>query len=117
VGLPANVAKAIEEYFGTGATPERGQFIGDESCAGARFHSPSPLTVEEVPLSPDEDSNGPAVLLCPTCAANLAVLKALLWETNGILPWPVRRDFGNQLRALAFRGWAWYSSQENSHAG
>lgn len=36
----------------------------------------------------------------------------MLHSTNGELEWKVRREFGNDLRALALTGWAWLSEQE-----
>lgn len=65
------------------------------SCAGARFHSPTPLLLHPTGL-PD----GREVDLCGTCKDNLGVLKTLLDQHGDELTWPVRREFGNQLRAL-----------------
>jgi hypothetical protein len=62
-------------------------------CAGAKFHSPTPLVLHDVEI------NGEPVQLCGTCRSNLGVLRALL-DTHGELPWPVRREFGNRLREL-----------------
>jgi hypothetical protein len=62
-------------------------------CAGAKFHSPTPLVLHEVEI------NGQPVQLCGTCRSNLGVLRALLTR-HGELPWPVRREFGNRLREL-----------------
>jgi hypothetical protein len=64
-------------------------------CEGAKFHSPNPLLLSEVEV------RGTVVLLCGTCLANLRVLQHLLVKNDGDLPWPVLRDFGNQIRALA----------------
>lgn len=100
MGIPPNTASLLE------GNPERGWYATDVECEGAKFHSPTPLTVEDVFLCPD--TNGPTATLCPTCAANLRVLTSLLVKTSGDLPWPVRREFGNQLRALAEKGWEWY---------
>lgn len=76
----------------------------DDECCGAKFHSPSPLVLREVELNP---WGGPSetALLCGTCADNLSLLQALLGAAEGELDWPVRRDFGNLVRALALRGW------------
>jgi len=59
--------------------------------------------VREVELSPA--GGGSAAMLCGTCADNLAVLQHLLNQHDGALSWPVRRSFGNLIRALAERGW------------
>jgi hypothetical protein len=64
-------------------------------CEGAKFHSPSTLLLNKVDL-PD----GRTVALCGTCRDNLAVLALLLAHYGQDLPWPVRREFGNVLRAL-----------------
>lgn len=66
----------------------------DEACQGAKHHSPRPLVLHDVAL-PD----GTTVLLCGTCQDNLQTLEFL--RTAGPLDWPVRREFGNQIRALA----------------
>ena len=70
----------------------------DETCDGAKFHSPNPLVLHEVTVGDTR------VLLCGTCLANLRVLQHLLAAADGSLPWPVLRDFGNQIRALALKG-------------
>jgi hypothetical protein len=109
--VPSNVAAAIAEH---GITPEQGRFAADDTCEGAAFHSPHPLTVREVPLSLAGAPDGPMACLCPTCAENLKALQGLLRATSGDLPWVVRREFGNKLRALAMKGLAW---DERSNGG
>lgn len=64
-------------------------------CEGAAFHSPTPLVVDAYPL------HGGEAWLCPTCAANLIVLRRLIEASPEPLPWPLRREFGNKIRALA----------------
>lgn len=70
------------------------------TCQGSKHHSPQPLLVNEVLLA-----NGESVLLCGTCEDNLLVLQRLLDAHNGSLPWPVRRCFGNIIRAIAESTW------------
>lgn len=71
-----------------------GRLVAPElDCEGAAFHSPNPLLLHEIEIGSQ------TVLLCGTCRANLAVLRALL-DHHGELPWPVRREFGNRLRTL-----------------
>ena len=72
--------------------------VDERECVGATFHSPNPLVLNEVEV------DGEVVLLCGTCLANLRVLQHLIENTDGDLPWVVRRDFGNKIRALAFKG-------------
>jgi hypothetical protein len=67
----------------------------DEPCEGAKFHSPTPLILHDVHLS-----NGRVVSLCGCCRDNADVLAALLAQFAQDLEWPVRREFGNKLRAL-----------------
>jgi hypothetical protein len=62
-------------------------------CVGAKFHSPTPLVLHEVEV------DGQKLLLCGTCRSNLGVLRGLL-DHHDELAWPVRREFGNRLRAL-----------------
>lgn len=89
----------------------------DQQCEGAKFHSPTPLFVHDVRLVPynwlHELHINPgvapaAVWLCGTCKDNLAILQQIYKATNGDVPWPVRREFGNELRALAQKGWDRY---------
>lgn len=82
-----------------------GQRLTDEAvCEGAKHHSPTPLMVKEVSLSPS--GGGTTAMLCGTCADNLAVLQHLLSQHGGEMQWPLRREFGNLIRALAEKGWA-----------
>lgn len=107
------IAEAVAEHLGE-FTPENGWYDpADIQCQGAAFHSPTPLTMVDTWITPESlssasDAEDLIVQLCPTCAGNLDVLKALLLATNGELPWVVRRAFGNKVRALAQRGWARY---------
>lgn len=95
---------------------------GDDvaDCEGAKFHSPTPLFVNDVLLIPPEwDAaisalHSPRVYLCGTCAANLAILQQMLAATGGKVPWPVRREFGNEVRALALRGWTVYQEKRGA---
>lgn len=76
------------------------------TCEGARHHSPQPLLVYRTPLSPDDDLI--VAWLCGTCRSNLHVLQHLIEVNDGDVPWPVRREFGNILRALAEKGHEMY---------
>lgn len=85
--------------------------VEEEGCEGAKFHSPNPLLVTEVPLmSPlwPGSSGELKVWLCGTCADNLRVYQHLLGQHEGQLEWPIRREFGNLIRALGDRGWKQY---------
>lgn len=66
----------------------------DRSCEGAKFHSPSPLLLHDVELP-----SGRRARLCGSCRDNLVVLQRL-HQVEPDLPWEVRREFGNRLRAL-----------------
>jgi hypothetical protein len=46
--------------------------------------------------------------LCGVCADNLYLLQQMWHAADGRLPWEVRREFGNDLRALVSRGWVVY---------
>ena len=86
---------------------------GDDQaeCEGSRFHSPTPMFVSVVPLIPSSwDARAhaqfsPRVHLCGTCRDNLAILQQILFAAEGDVPWQVRREFGNTIRALADKGW------------
>lgn len=88
----------------------------DTQCEGSRFHSPTPLFVSTVRLVPEQwpgqanAQSSPQVSLCGTCRDNLAVLQQILYATGGNVPWQVRREFGNTIRALADRGWRLYEA-------
>jgi len=92
------------------------------ACAGAKFHSPTPLTMRSYDLKgavayvvsgEKLREEGPdRVWLCGTCVANLKVLLLVLHAHDGELPWEVRREFGNRLRAVAFRAWKHYRAVE-----
>lgn len=109
--FPERIASALDESEIT--VPKQGWFARESECVGARFHSPTPLVLRDVWLSPDEGA-GESVLLCGTCADNLGVLQALLVKHDGEVPWPVRREFGNLVRALALRGWEDYVSRRDA---
>jgi hypothetical protein len=87
------IAEALAEH------PAEGEKTWLHQCAGARYHSPTPLLVSAV--SVDEASEW----LCGTCEDNLAVFLTLMNGSNGTLDWAVRREFGNLLRALGMRAW------------
>lgn len=76
-----------------------GDLSYDRVCEGAKFHSPNPLVLHTVSVGTKE------LLLCGTCRANLEVLRHLLAHNGGELDWPVRREFGNQIRAIAETEW------------
>jgi hypothetical protein len=92
MSFPREIAAAVEQ---TGARLNGARFAIEVECEGARFHSPQPLVVREVQIR-----KGYKVMLCGTCADNLTTLKTLIASYDGELPWPVRREFGNQIRAL-----------------
>lgn len=72
----------------------------DQPCEGAKFHSPVPLLVRPRPLP-----NGETIFLCGTCGDTLTVFGQLLTQNEGELPWEVRREFGNRIRAIGLRGY------------
>lgn len=84
---------------------------GEVECEGSKFHSPTPLFVTKVPLVPRDwpaPAGVPMVSLCGTCRDNLTSLQQILLLTDGTVPWQVRREFGNTIRALADKGWRLY---------
>lgn len=100
MAFPKQVQAALEE---TDCSDLPGVLALRRECEGAKFHSPTPLVLHETPLAPSGE--GPTAVLCGTCCSNLTVLQHLLAEHDGDLPWAVRREFGNLVRALALRGW------------
>lgn len=91
----------------------------DADCEGALFHSPRPLFTQHTVLvkpewwgeSPEHAywTMAPRASLCGTCRDNLDILLQMLYATDGDLDWPTRREFGNNLRALALKGWKWFA--------
>lgn len=67
-------------------------------CEGAKHHSPTPLVLHEV-----AGRHGSTALLCGTCLDNYRVYTKASELVDGSLPWDVRREFGNALRAVARR--------------
>lgn len=91
----------------------------DSPCEGARHHSPRPLFTVHSPLVrrewwPEFRSAGfvmaPKASLCGTCRDNLDILLQMLHHADGDLDWEIRREFGNNIRALAKRGWEWFEA-------
>lgn len=77
---------------------EDGQRYATEwRCEGALHHSPNPLVLHMVDLGSEE------VMLCGTCRDNFATLREITDAYDGKPPWPLRREFGNLIRALVTR--------------
>lgn len=68
----------------------------EHECQGSRFHSPRPMVVHPLPMP---HAPGEMIYLCGTCRDNVRLLLGL--EEQGEVPWPVKRCFGNLVRALA----------------
>lgn len=66
-------------------------------CEGSRFHSPSPLLVEQVE---QVDVGGRSVWLCRNCRSILRVSEHLQEHADGKLDWKVAKEFGTALRVL-----------------
>lgn len=89
-----------------------GSLNTNDSCEGAKFHSPTPLIVRRLPLWPGMASiEVDGVWLCGTCADNLAIYQHLLLQESGKIDWEVRREFGNLIRAIGQRSWEQYIKQ------
>ena len=107
--VPPLTAQALSRLEADqGASVVGGVLALGQVCAGARHHSPTPLVLHDTALF-----SGRRVLLCGTCVDNIAVLQRLMTTSEAPLPWPLRREFGNLVRALAEEGWE-YSTEEVS---
>lgn len=95
--FPVYVSRVVREQD---LAPPAGMWAEETLCAGARYHSPSPLVVHEVEITDTE-----SVFLCGTCLDNFRVYRAILEAHEGNAPWPLRREFGNLIRALVERAW------------
>jgi hypothetical protein len=93
VSLPREAAQALRDVDSSLLPGPLA--IEGKVCAGAKFHSPSPLVLHDVTLL-----NGRVVTLCGCCRDNASVLTALVKTHAQELSWPVRREFGNLLRSL-----------------
>lgn len=99
--IPTNIREAARAL--TGSLP--GALAENIECEGSKFHSPNPLVLKV------HDLGGQSyVWLCPTCEANLDLCVRLLSAYGGALSWEVRREFGNRIRALAFKVWSTQST-------
>lgn len=114
--LPANTRALLYGEGGTWHLPGE----DDHPCEGAAFHSPRPLFTKSTSLvladwwgeRPMRDAPwvfAPDAWLCGTCRDNMTILLQMLHATDGELDWAIRREFGNNLRALAMKGWAWFA--------
>lgn len=117
--VPAKIGELLAQ---TDVSTLPGTLNTEDLCEGARFHSPNPLLVVEVtivdPSWPGVVTLGDRVWLCRNCADNLRVYQRLLGQFSGNLEWPVRREFGNMIRAIGDRGWKHYCGDlEVSSAG
>lgn len=111
MSFPQRVQAALAETDCSGLP---GVLSLEGECEGAKFHSPTPLILHEVALAPS--GAGTTALLCATCCDNLRVLQHLLTTNAGDVPWVVRREFGNMIRALALRGWQMDQADEDEVA-
>ena len=80
-------------------------------CEGSKFHTPTPMFVDAVPLvplswCPSLSLQNETVWLCGVCRDNLSILQQIWISLDGDVPWLVRREFGNAIRALAQQAWA-----------
>lgn len=111
MSFPKEIAAAV------GASPyEFGSLAIGRECAGSRFHSPTPLVLNQIVLNPawvqtirpGDRYHGDhrTEWLCSTCADNVHVYLRLLESTEGNVPWEVRREFGNMIRSLGDEAWA-----------
>lgn len=115
----SNLPKAVREHLYDGQSLWMLPGNDDVACAGARHHSPRPLFTNFVRLAlrewwPEDYPYAawvmaPDAALCGTCADNLTMLLRIYHAADGTPPWPVRREFGNDLRALAEQGWEWFA--------
>lgn len=87
-----------------------GSRASEHPCEGSKFHSPTPLTTQAVTMGDRE------VYLCPTCAANMAVYVHLSQVAPEQLTWPIKREFGNSIRALGTQQIEAWFSRGDEHA-
>ena len=73
-----------------------GEVALNRTCQGSKHHSPTPLVLHRF-----HTPSGREVMLCGTCRDNVRVLTGLSRASEGRLPWPLRREFGNRIRAVA----------------
>ena len=114
------IAQVIAEAPGT--LPVMYGWVQGTACEGSKFHSPRPLLVLPHDLrnhvglalqepAPSESEN---VYLCGTCADNLTLYLAILLAYDGETPGSVRKDFGNTIRYLGDRAWAYHIKRSGS---
>lgn len=112
------ISEAVREHGQTVLDRLAGRADG-HPCDGSKYHSPTPLVVDDVWLSavvseaigagtPDEQPAEKPVWLCGTCKDNLRVFVLLMHASSGSLSWQVRREFGNKIRDLGVLAWDMY---------
>ena len=109
--MPEEVLALIED---TPSAELPGIPTDQHTCQGAKFHSPRPMIVHPFPKRRGSGEDE-IVYLCGTCADNVRVLLTLLKGHAGMIPWLVKRHFGNSVRAVADQAYA-HPSEETSHA-
>lgn len=108
MSVPPTILRLIDQVHGLSLPGVLAE--SPVSCEAAKHHSPRPLIVNEYRVLKDglesihsvTDEPGTA-WMCGTCADNVRVALALFEAHGGVLPWQVRREFGNLVRAIAQR--------------
>lgn len=104
--LPPRVPDNLDEMLSALNLAAPGRWADGEPCEGAKYHSPMPLVLHLVSLHPTDHTNrSREALLCAVCIDNLRTLQRMQVATDNNIPWTVLREFANQVRALARRGW------------
>lgn len=109
--LPSEIARhfAGRKNLGSGILAHDG--LVEE---GSAFHSPKPLLLHHTPIydpswpSAEPEERIPTVLLSGTNRDSLIVWQTLLYEMEGVVPWEIRREIGNVIRAIGEQGWRRY---------
>jgi hypothetical protein len=102
MAVPAATRRLIEQSWRLKEIVD----LNGHHCEGAQFHSPTPICIrpyvlgQELLAPAEEDELDIATWLCGNCCDNLTVYLRLLFEYEDDLPWVVRREFGNLIRAL-----------------
>lgn len=113
MAVPAHLGQEAEDHYAFG-------FLAvDRECEGAKYHSPTPLIINNVVCDPEQGfmKIGFAeryfgvmhtAWLCSTCADNVALYLQLMKKHEGETSWPMRREFGNQVRTVGDQAWTRY---------
>ena len=90
-----------------------GVLADGKTCEAAKGHTPRPLVLHRVSLTPWYRTPLDVAWVCATDMDLLAMYQQFLYVTNGHVPYNLVNRFAVPLRKLAQRGWDLYCQAEH----